>query len=208
MQVNCVNKALRGTESGFTGRGMRIVLASTSPRRRELLEREGLEFEVMASPAEELHDESIPLSELCEKNAELKARAVEVPDAVVIGADTLVWIDGVPLGKPKDMDGAREMLRRLAGQVHTVCTGVCVVFPGGVVERFHELTEVQFRDFDEAVIEDYFSKVNPLDKAGAYGIQEHGEMLVDEIVGSFDNVMGLPVALLLARLGACGTAKG
>ena len=83
-----------------------------------------------------------------------------------------------------------------------------MVFPGGRVERFHELTEVQFRDFDEALIDDYFSRVNPLDKAGAYGIQEHGEMLVDEIAGSFDNVMGLPVALLLARLGACGTAKG
>ncbi|MFC7337096.1 Maf family protein [Haloferula chungangensis] len=187
---------------------MRIVLASTSPRRRELLEREGLEFEVMASPAEELHDESIALSELCERNAELKARAVVVPEAAVIGADTLVWIDGVPLGKPKDMTEAREVLARLSGQVHTVCTGVCVVFPGGKVERFHELTEVSFRDFDEKVIEDYFSKVNPLDKAGAYGIQEHGEMLVEEIVGSFDNVMGLPVALLMARLEACGTAMG
>lgn len=187
---------------------MRIVLASTSPRRKELLEREGLEFEVMASSAEELHDESIPLSALCEKNAELKARAVDVPDAAVIGADTLVWIDGVPLGKPKDLSGAKEMLLRLSGQVHTVCTGVCVVFPGGMVERFHELTEVSFLNFDEQVIDDYFSKVNPLDKAGAYGIQEHGEMLVEQIVGSFDNVMGLPVALLMARLGACGTATG
>jgi septum formation protein len=186
---------------------MRIVLASTSPRRRELLEREGLAFEVMASPAEELHDETIPLAELCERNAELKALAVEVPDAAVIGADTLVWIEGVPLGKPKDLDGARAMLKRLSGQAHTVCTGVCVVFPGGKVERFHELTDVRFRAFDEEVIEDYFSKVNPLDKAGAYGIQEHGEMLVDGIEGSFDNVMGLPVALLMERLEACGNAS-
>ena len=193
---------------GFTEGGMRIVLASTSPRRRELLAREGLKFEVMASPAEEIHDETIPLAELCERNAELKAAAVLVPDAAVIGADTLVWIEGDPLGKPKDLEGARVMLRRLSGQAHTVCTGVCVIFPGGKVDRFHELTAVRFKEFDDEVIEAYFSKVNPLDKAGAYGIQEHGEMLVEGIDGSFDNVMGLPVELLLARLGACGTAIG
>lgn len=192
---------------GYSG-GMRIVLASTSPRRRELLAREGLEFEVMASPAEELHDESIPLDQLCERNAELKALAVEVPDAAVIGADTLVWIEGKPLGKPRDLAEAKVMLRRLSGQAHTVCTGVCVVFPGGRVERFHELTAVRFKDFDERVIEDYFSKVNPLDKAGGYGIQEHGEMLVERIEGSFDNVMGLPVVSLIERLGACGTVQG
>ncbi|MEP4078871.1 Maf family protein [Haloferula sp.] len=187
---------------------MRIVLASTSPRRRELLAQEGVEFEVMASPAEELHDESIPLAELCERNAELKARGVDVPDAAVIGADTLVWIDGDPLGKPKDLETAKSMLRRLSGQEHTVCTGVCVVFPGGRVERFHELTAVRFKAFDEKVIESYFERVNPLDKAGGYGIQEHGEMLVEGIEGNFNNVMGLPVALLLARLEACGTAQG
>ena len=208
MQVNCVNKTLRGGGSGFTAGGMRIVLASTSPRRRELLAREGLKFEVMASPAEEIHDETIPLAELCERNAELKAAAVLVPDAAVIGADTLVWIEGEPLGKPKDLEGARVMLRRLSGQAHTVCTGVCVIFPGGKVDRFHELTAVRFKEFGDDVIEAYFSKVNPLDKAGAYGIQEHGEMLVEGIDGSFDNVMGLPVELLLARLGACGTAIG
>src|SRR5690606_19240445 len=111
--------------------------------------------------------------------------------AVVIGADTLVHIDGEPLGKPKDMDEARAMLRRLSGRAHTVCTGVCLVLPGGVARAFHELTEVRFRDFDDAVIDAYLGKVNPLDKAGAYGIQEHGEMLVEEILGNFDNVMGL-----------------
>ena len=197
---------LAGQLVGVYSGGMRIVLASTSPRRRELLEREGMEFEVIASPADELHDETIPLAELCERNAELKALAVEVPDAAVIGADTLVWIEGEPLGKPQDLDAARGMLRRLSGHAHTVCTGVCVVFPGGRVERFHELTAVRFKEFDDQVIEDYFAKVNPLDKAGGYGIQEHGEMLVEGIEGNFDNVMGLPVALLLARLGACGNA--
>lgn len=183
---------------------MRIVLASGSPRRKELLERAGLRFEVQPSPAEELHDATIPLGELCERNAELKARAVVVPDAVVIGADTLVGIDDEPLGKPRDLDEARAMLRRLSGREHLVCTGVCLVLPDGGVERFHGRTRVRFHPLDEGRIEEYLSRVDPLDKAGAYGIQEHGEMLVSGIDGGFDNVMGLPVAELMVRLRACG----
>lgn len=187
---------------------MRIVLASGSPRRRELLAHAGLEFEVMPSPAEELHDASLALDELCERNAELKARAVPVVDAAVIGADTLVHIDGEPLGKPADLGEARAMLRRLSGREHTVCTGVCVVFPDGRAERFHETTAVRFRPFGDEVVEAYLAKVDPLDKAGAYGIQEHGDMLVEGIEGAFDNVMGLPVARVLAVLGACGRMGG
>ena len=181
---------------------MRLILASASPRRHELLAAAGVEFEVMASPAEELHDASVPLAELCEGNAELKAAAVAGAhrDAVVIGADTLVWIDGDPLGKPRDLAEARAMLHRLGGRSHTVCTGVCVVFPGGRVERFHELTAVRFRPLDDATISAYFEKANPLDKAGAYGIQENGDMIVEGIDGAFDNVMGLPVARLLEVL--------
>ncbi len=183
---------------------MRVVLASGSPRRRELLADAGLSFEVMVSPADEIHDAAIPLEELCERNAELKAAAVAArePGAAVIGADTLVWIDGTPLGKPRDMAEARGMLRLLAGRTHTVCTGVCVVFPGGRAERFHELTRVRFRPLDEARITEYFEKANPLDKAGAYGIQENGELLVEGIEGAYDNVMGLPVAKVLAALGS------
>ena len=183
---------------------MNVILASASPRRRELLAATGLNFEVIASSAEEIHDATIPLDELCEKNAELKALAVAAdhPDAAVIGADTLVWIEGEPLGKPKDLDEARAMLRKLSGRAHTVCTGVCVVFPGGKVERFHELTAVRFRQLDEATITAYFEKTNPLDKAGAYGIQDSGEMIVEGIEGAFDNVMGLPVAQLLGVLRA------
>jgi septum formation protein len=181
---------------------MKIILASVSPRRSELLSEAGLNFEVVASPAEEIHDASIPLAELCEKNAELKAGAVAKlhPEAVVIGADTLVWIDGEPLGKPRGMEEARAMLRKLSGRAHTVCTGVCVVSPGGEVNRFHDLTQVRFRELDDKVIDDYFSKANPLDKAGAYGIQESGELIVEGIDGNFDNVMGLPVAKVLAAL--------
>lgn len=181
---------------------MKIILASGSPRRRELLKEACIQFEVIVSPAEEVHDASIPLSELCEKNAALKAEAVAVsnPDAVVIGADTLVWIEGEPLGKPKDMDEARAMLRKLSGRAHTVCTGVCVIYPGGSAKCFHDLTAVHFHPLDEARITEYFEKANPLDKAGAYGIQESGELIVERIEGAFDNVMGLPVAKVVEAL--------
>jgi septum formation protein len=186
---------------------MKIVLASGSPRRRELLESAGLEFEVKPSPAEEIHDASLAPAVLCERNAELKARAVVVPGAAVIGADTLVFIDDEPLGKPKDLGEARRMLHRLSGRDHTVCTGVCIVQPDGDVDCFHDLTHVRFHELSDELIDDYFSKVNPLDKAGSYGIQEFGDMLVEGIEGSFDNVMGLPVEAVLARLRACGAGQ-
>lgn len=181
---------------------MPIVLASASPRRRELLERAGLVFEIVPSPAEELHDATLEPELLCELNAALKAEAVaeQRPDATVIGADTLVFIDGEPLGKPSDLEEARGMLRRLAGRTHRVCTGVCVIFPGGVRKLFHGMTEVDFLPLDDAEIDAYFELVNPFDKAGAYGIQEHGERIVSGIRGGFDNVMGLPVAMVMAAL--------
>ena len=179
-----------------------IILASSSPRRRELLEQTGVSFEVMASPAEEIHDALLSPDVLCELNAALKAEAVAVvrPDATVIGADTLVFIDEIPLGKPANLTLAREMLRRLSGRTHQVCTGVCVIFPNGEKLKFHAMTAVTFLQLDDVTIDQYFSLVNPLDKAGAYGIQEHGEMIVAGIVGSFDNVMGLPVNRLLDAL--------
>jgi septum formation protein len=181
---------------------MPIVLASTSPRRRDLLERAGVVFEVIASPAEEIHDAGMKPERLCEHNAELKAAAVVAfrPDATVIGSDTLVFIDGMPLGKPVDLQEARAMLRRLSGRTHRVCTGVCIIFPGGERNVFHETTEVTFLALDDAAIDGYFALVNPLDKAGAYGIQEFGERIVSEIRGSFDNVMGLPVDRVVAEL--------
>ncbi len=181
---------------------MCIVLASASPRRSELLAAAGVSFEVVVSPAEEVHDASMKPSVLCELNATLKALAVAAvrPEATVIGADTLVFIDDIPLGKPADMDEAREMLRRLSGRVHQVCTGVCVIYPGGEKKVFHDLTAVTFRQLDDAAIDAYFAVANPLDKAGAYGIQESGELIVAGISGSYENVMGLPVAMVVAAL--------
>lgn len=185
---------------------MRIILASGSPRRRELLAAAGLCFEVIPSPAEEIHDASLGMEMLCEENARLKAAAVAAhhPEAVVIGADTLVFLDGQPLGKPKDMAEAARMLRSLSGFVHDVCTGVCICEPGGKVRTLHAVTEVVFRNLDEETISEYLAKTNPLDKAGAYGIQDHGEMIVKRIVGSYENVMGLPVDEVLDALAEIG----
>jgi septum formation protein len=161
-------------------------------------------FEIVPSPADEIHDATMEPELLCELNAALKAEAVaeQRPDATVIGADTLVFIDGQPLGKPSDLEEARGMLRRLAGRTHRVCTGVCVIFPGGVRKLFHGMTEVDFLPLDDAEIDAYFERVNPFDKAGAYGIQEHGERIVSGIRGGFDNVMGLPVEMVMAALQA------
>lgn len=188
-----------------------VILASASPRRYELLARAGLRFAVVPSPAEEIHDSTLDPAHLCEENARLKAAAVarQRPDAVIIGADTLVFIDGHALGKPADLAEARAMLRRLSGRAHHVCTGVCVIPPGEPARVSHAHTAVRFRALDEAAISAYFARVNPLDKAGAYGIQEHGEMIIEGIDGPFDNVVGLPVDLTLRLLGAppaCSTA--
>jgi septum formation protein len=161
---------------------------------------------VSPSPAEEIHDASLGMEGLCEENARLKAIAVAAhhPDAVVIGADTLVFLDGQPLGKPKDMAEAVRMLRSLSGFVHNVCTGVCICEPGGKIRTLHAVTEVVFRTLDDAMIYEYLAKTSPLDKAGAYGIQDHGEMIVERISGGYDNVMGLPVGLVLKALEEIG----
>jgi septum formation protein len=182
---------------------MPIVLASASPRRRELLERAGVSFEVVVSTCDEIHDASILPETLCEKNATLKAEEVSRlrPDAIVIGSDTLVFIDDEPLGKPADLVEARAMLRKLAGRTHKVCSGVCVMFPDGSRKVFHDTTEVDFLPLDEAGIDAYLAVANPLDKAGAYGIQESGELIISGIRGSFETVMGLPVDKVVEALG-------
>jgi len=181
---------------------MKLILASASPRRRELLAAAGLQFEVVVSPAEEIHDAAIPLDRLCEENAALKAAAVarDHPDAVVIGADTLVYIDAEPLGKPRSPEEARAMLRKLAGRTHVVCTGVCLIRPGGEREAFHVLTEVVFRELNDAAIEEYLALVDTSDKAGGYALQEHGDRIVSGIRGSYSNVVGLPVDEVVGRL--------
>ncbi len=185
---------------------MKLILASGSPRRKELLGKLGVDFTVVVSPAEEIHDASLGMAALCEENARLKAAAVAQghPDCAVIGADTLVFIDGEPLGKPKTIEEACAMLRRLSGREHQVCTGVCIAGPGGGLVVFHDVTNVLFHELDEVKISEYLEKTSPLDKAGAYGIQDHGEMIVDRIDGAFDNVMGLPLEKLAKALKEIG----
>lgn len=165
-------------------------------------------FEVIPSPAEELGPGEAAWDVLCELNARLKAAGIEVPGAWIIGADTLVQVDGEVLGKPADLDEARAMLGRLSGREHEVRTGVCVRGPEGSVESFQVATKVRFKPLTPEAIDAYVAKANTLDKAGAYGIQEFGEMIVDGIEGDYDNVVGLPVGELLERLRACGALEG
>ena len=177
----------------------RIILASASPRRSELLRSLGVEFEVIPSNADELHDESLDARELCELNAERKALEVaeRFPEAVVLGADTLVTLNSKLYGKPADLAAANTMLRELSGRTHEVITGLCLLHRGARKGSiFHDVTRVTFKELTESVIEKYVSSVQVLDKAGAYGIQERGEMLVEKIEGSFSNVVGLPLERL------------
>lgn len=178
----------------------KIILASASPRRSDLLKSIGVLFEVVPSTADELHDERQGATALCELNAERKAGdvAARFPNAAVLGADTLVTLEGRIFGKPRDLAEAKTMLRALSGATHEVVTGLCLKHnAGGRNSAFHEVTRVTFKALSDAAIDDYISTVPVLDKAGAYGIQEHGEILVEKIEGSFSNVVGLP----LERLG-------
>lgn len=181
----------------------RIVLASGSPRRQELLRQCGVEFDVVPAVVPELHDEALTARELSLLNAHRKTRAVakHYPDRVVLGADTLVARDTRLYGKPTDLADARRMLAELAGRTHQVVTGVCLLRWRGYREQlFAETTEVTFRALDPAQIDDYLARIDPLDKAGAYAIQHHGDRLVAEIAGSYSNVVGLPVERVLEVL--------
>ena len=179
-----------------------LILASQSPRRSELLRREGVEFTVVVKDTEEEHDATLPPQVLCARNAAAKAEAVaaDYPQATVLGADTLVFIDGTPLGKPADEAEAVRMLMQLQGRTHCVCTAVAVILPGGERRDFAEISYVTFRSLTEADVRHYMQLVNVMDKAGAYAIQEHGELIIEGIEGDYDNIVGLPVTRLLEVL--------
>lgn len=179
--------------------GKKLVLGSGSPRRQELLAAAGYTFEVRRPEVEEIPPGSHPIRELAVINAVLKARSLEEEGAVVLTADTLVGVGGEVLGKPSDLEEGTLMLERLAGRVHEVCTGVCLR-SGDQEITFFAVTWVKFRKFSEAVIAEYHDKVEVLDKAGGYAIQEHGDMLVEEVEGDYDNVVGLPVGLVSVEL--------
>ena len=194
-----------------------IILASGSPRRRELMEREGVAFSVRVSQADETLDADLlrQPEEAAKKLAERKARAV-VEDvlnegyagmAMVVGADTMVVADNVIYGKPVDEADAKRILGELSGRAHQVITGVSVWLVGApegeedislAFRSFAETSHVLFRELDDALIDVYIATGEPMDKAGAYGVQgKGGEMLVERVSGDFDNVVGLPVKRLI-----------
>jgi septum formation protein len=176
-----------------------LILASASPRRAELLQQLNLEFQIVPGAIAETFDEQLSPLELCQLNAHRKARVIakKHPDALVLGADTLVFLEGEIMGKPADVAEARRMLGRLQGRTHQVVTGVSLIHLRALRERtFAVSTNVTFHPLTAEEINGYLSKMNPLDKAGAYAIQEHGDTIVSEISGSFSNVVGLPLEML------------
>jgi septum formation protein len=182
-----------------------LILASASPRRAELLRQLQPEFQIVPSDATEVFDEQLSPLELCQLNAHRKARAVagKIPDALVLGADTLVFLEREILGKPRNLAEAKQMLTKLQGRTHQVVTGVSLIHLRGHRERlFAVSTDVTFRPLAAVQIGDYLSRMNPLDKAGAYAIQEHGDLIVSEISGSYSNVVGLPVERVSDELAA------
>lgn len=186
-----------------------LILASASPRRSELLRELGVEFQVIPGHAQEVHHEQLTAGELCQINAYRKARGIakQFPDALVLGADTLVYLGTTLFGKPANLADARVMLAQLQGRTHQVVTGVCLFHLRGHRCRiFAENTAVSFRPLSAAQIDAYLQQVNPLDKAGAYAIQEPGAGLVERTSGSISNVVGLPLERLRAELaGWAGT---
>ena len=175
-----------------------MILASQSPRRRELLSLITEDFRIIPAKGEELLPAKISPENAVLTLSEQKADEifVEHKDELIIAADTIVAIDGKILGKPRDENDAFSMLKTLSGRVHEVFTGVCVVFPNGRKERFFEETKVEFYPLSTEQIEAYIKTGEPMDKAGAYGIQGKGALLVKRIDGDYYNVMGLPVAKL------------
>ncbi|HSQ32885.1 MAG TPA: Maf family protein [Gemmatimonadaceae bacterium] len=174
----------------------RVILASASPRRRDLLELIGIEHEVRPADIDERYLPHESPSAHAERLAREKASAIDEDGAVTIGSDTIVVIDGSVLGKPRDRAHAREMLKRLSGRSHVVMTGVAVRWQGRVASGLEEVS-VTFRALDDDEIERYIDTGEPMDKAGAYGIQGFGATLVDRIDGDYFAVMGLALNRLV-----------
>ncbi len=171
---------------------MDLILASRSPRRRDILSGLGYVFGIEPSDADEILDDSLPISKAVEKIAHDKAENVfyRHPDAAILGADTVVVLDGNVFGKPESEEAARKMLKSLSGTTHQVYTGVCLIAPG-FDKVSHARTNVTFRDLSDQEIDDYVRSGKWMDKAGAYGIQETD--FVSRIEGSYTNVVGLPI---------------
>ena len=185
----------------------RLILASASPRRRELLAQLGIPFEVVVADVTEHEESSTDPRVMVAHNAALKAEWVagRHPDAVVLGADTTVFIDQHALNKPRDRAEAREMLQRLSGRTHTVFTGLALRRKvDGLRIDEGVASDVTFKPLDDATIEEYLSRVHTLDKAGGYAIQEHRDLIIASYRGSFSNIVGLPLEATKQILTRCG----
>ena len=175
---------------------MQLILASASPRRQELLKLFGLPFTVRVADIDETMDPGLPPFD--EVGRVSRAKALAIPretDDIVIAADTIVVCEGKTLGKPRDAEDAKAMLRLLSGRDHQVMTG-CTVLRGESRETFTEVTDIHFRDLSENEIARYVASGEPMDKAGSYGIQGGAALFCTHMVGDYYNVMGLPVCRL------------
>lgn len=177
-------------------KGKRLILASTSPRRAQLLQLLGLDFDIVDSKIEEVDEKyimpEVHVMELAQKKA-LKV-ADNISDGIIIGADTIVVLNGNILGKPREVTQAREMLKNLSGKTHSVYTGFAIVEkPTGRMISDYERTQVTFRVLEDIEIENYIKTENPMDKAGAYGIQDQSSIFAEKIHGCFYNIVGLPL---------------
>lgn len=180
-----------------------VILASASPRRAELLRKMVRDLDVMPPETEETQPEHLSPGEGCMLNAYRKARmlAKKCPDALVIGADTEVCLGRKVFGKPRNRRDAERMLSELEGREHQVITGVCLIHLRRHIQRtFAETTRVTFKSLGADEIAEYLDQIDPLDKAGAYAIQDHGAMVVAKTEGSYSNVVGLPVERLKMEL--------
>ena len=187
----------------MTPRRVRVVLASQSPRRRELLALVGITHEVRPADIDETYLPGEHPAAHAERLARGKAATIREPDAVVIGSDTIVVVDGDVLGKPKDDADAARMLRRLSGRSHVVITAVALAWKERLESAIEEVT-VTFHDLSDADITAYIATREPMDKAGAYGIQGYGATIVKSVDGDYFAVMGLPLqrlVLLAERMG-------
>ena len=180
-----------------------VILASASPRRSELLASMDIEFEVVPSHVEELVDGYDFIPDLCEANARIKAEPIADlhPECLVVAADTMVYLEDTLFGKPADLEDAHRMLTKLQGRTHQVTTGVSLIYHNEEISKsFSVITNVTFLSLDTKQISEYLAKIDPLDKAGGYAIQEHKQMIAKRVSGSVSNVVGLPVERLKEEL--------
>ena len=180
-----------------------VILASTSPRRSELLDSMNIEFEILPSHAEEMLEGTDFIPDLCEANARAKAEPIAElhPECLVVAADTMVYLEDELFGKPTHLDEAGRMLARLQGRTHQVSTGVSLIYHNEEINKtFSVITNVTFLPLGKGQIDDYLAGIDPLDKAGGYAIQQDKHKIIKRVSGSVSNVIGLPVERLKEEL--------